>query len=114
MAYIESKAVKLLELCDEKGDVRNASAILGQLLRAAELVGKRTGELVDRRETQVQHGGVIALALPQLAAPGAVEGRKRIAGAAKDEPVAPAVARLMADLDAQEAEFEEIPPPEAA
>ncbi len=102
---VEDVGIKMLEDCERTGDARNASAIMGHLLRASELVGKRLGELVDKRETrEIHHGGVMVLGLPQVpeAPPRGV-----LAAPREGQDVDPEVTKLGTTLDAIEAELVE-------
>ena len=102
VAFVEDVAISMLLDCEGKGDARNASAIMGHLLRAAELVGKRTGELVDKRErAEIHHGGTVVLALPQVEA---APKRGVLAAPREGSQVSPEVARIGATLDEIEAE----------
>ena len=100
---VEQAALGMLKECEEKKDMRNFSAIAGQLLRCAELIGKQRGDLVDRRETNtVHHGGVVVLGVPAVA----TGQQRRVIAAPRDgDRVSAAVAQADHTLVELEAEI---------
>jgi hypothetical protein len=102
---VEEVGIKMLLAAQEKGDARNAGALLGHLLRGAELIGKRTGELVDKRErTEIHHGGLMVMGVPSLPQR---QVRGVLAAPRDGDLVAPEVAQLGTTLEEIEAEIVE-------
>jgi hypothetical protein len=100
---VELVGYGLLVKCEVEGDKRNAGAIMGQLLRCAELIGKQRGDLVDRRETNtVHHGGVVVLGVPAVST---AQQRRVIAAPRDGDRVSAAVASADHTLVELEAEI---------
>lgn len=100
---VEETGIDMLLTAKAKGDARNAAAIMGHLLRGAELIGKRTGELIDKRErTEIHHGGLMVMGVPTLPQR---QVRGVLAAPRDGDLVAPEVAKLGTTLEEIEAEI---------
>ncbi|MGC4052892.1 MAG: hypothetical protein QM757_26490 [Paludibaculum sp.] len=102
LSLIENMGMEVFESAVKAKDARNAAAVMGQLLRAAELRAKQSGELVDKRgQGPTGNSYSYVMVMPQVPDR---EVRGVLAAPVDGGKVSPAVADRAIDLEVLEAE----------